>query len=452
MLAVSQDRTLDPTAEQLAHQRRDEPASHLDGRERLVEMTLAASFAAVAAALAALAPWNHDLSPFEALALVAVYAIASRVQFGVGAGYTVPTQVVFIPMLLVLPAPVVPAMVAAAIMVGNVPDYVTGRTHPARALLSLGDAWHALGPALVVVAAGVDGFAWSDWPVWILAFSAQVATDFVISAGRERLIHDVSPRSLASALAWVYVVDLLLTPVGLLVAASGSAYAALLGVPLVALLAIFARERQGRIDAALELGQAYRGTAMLLGDVLEDADEYTGVHSRSVVTLSLEVATRMGLDSRAKRNVEFAALLHDVGKMAIPTSIIHKPGPLTRDEWKVMRTHTVEGHRMLEKVGGVLAEVGAVVRASHERWDGRGYPDGLAGDEIPIEASIVCCCDAFDAMTTNRSYRPAMPAGDAVGELLANAGTQFRPDVVANVVEVVARRGRQQTHMAAVAA
>ena len=452
MLEVSKDRTLDPTAEQLAHRRRDEPRSRLEGRDRVVEMTLAAGFAVVAAGLAALAPWNHDLSPFEAVALVTVYAVASRVQFGVGAGYTVPTQVVFIPMLLVLPAPVVPAMVAAAIALGNLPDYVTGRTHPARMLLTLGDAWHALGPALVLVVAGVDGFAWSDWPVWMLAFGAQLGTDFAISAGREWWIHDASPRSLANALAWVYIVDLLLTPVGLLVAASGSAYAALLGLPLVALLAIFARERQGRLDAALELSQAYRGTAMLLGDVLEDADEYTGVHSRSVVTLSLEVATRMGLDARAKRNVEFAALLHDIGKIAIPESIIHKPGPLTSDEWRVMRTHTLEGHRMLQQVGGVLAEVGNVVRASHERWDGRGYPDGLAGEAIPVEASIVSCCDAFDAMTTNRSYRPAMPIGEAIGELLSHSGTQFRPEVVEHIVAIVASRPRVQAELTVVAA
>jgi HD-GYP domain-containing protein (c-di-GMP phosphodiesterase class II) len=117
-----------------------------------------------------------------------------------------------------------------------------------------------------------------------------------------------------------------------------------------------------------------------------------------------------------------------------------------------MRTHTLEGDRMLEQVGGVLAEVGAVVRASHERWDGRGYPDGLSGEQIPIESSIVCCCDAFDAMTTNRSYRPAMPAGEAVGELLGNAGTQFRPDVVDHVVAVVAGQGQVHTELAAVAA
>jgi HD-GYP domain-containing protein (c-di-GMP phosphodiesterase class II) len=103
----------------------------------------------------------------------------------------------------------------------------------------------------------------------------------------------------------------------------------------------------------------------------------------------------------------------------------------------VIKTHTVEGERMLQRVGGVLGEVGRIVRWSHERWDGGGYPDGLRGEEIPIEACIVSCCDAFDAMTTDRSYRAAMPLESALAELAANAGTQFHPRVVEAVVEVM---------------
>jgi HD-GYP domain-containing protein (c-di-GMP phosphodiesterase class II) len=149
------------------------------------------------------------------------------------------------------------------------------------------------------------------------------------------------------------------------------------------------------------------------------------------------VAERMGLDSRRRRNVEFGALLHDVGKIAVPSEIINKPGPLTDDEWVVIKTHTVEGQRMLDRVGGVLSDVGAIVRSSHERWDGGGYPDGLAGDEIPLESSIVSCCDAFDAMTSDRPYRPGRGSEEALEELLRNSGSQFRPDVVEGVSAVV---------------
>jgi putative nucleotidyltransferase with HDIG domain len=156
-----------------------------------------------------------------------------------------------------------------------------------------------------------------------------------------------------------------------------------------------------------------------------------------VVTLALRLADAMGLDSHQRRNVEFGALLHDIGKIAVPKEIINKPGPLTDDEWVVIKTHTVEGERMLQRVGGVLGEVGRIVRSSHERWDGDGYPDGLKGDEIPIEACIVACCDAFDAMTTTRSYRRAMPLEDALAELEDGAGSQFHPRVASTVVELL---------------
>ena len=203
----------------------------------------------------------------------------------------------------------------------------------------------------------------------------------------------------------------------------------LLIVPLATVLAVLSRERQARVDQALELSSAYRGTAMLLGDVVEADDAYTGSHSRGVVELSLAVSDRLGLDHRQRRNVEFAALLHDVGKIAVPKEIINKPGPLDPEEWQVMYRHTIDGEEMLNRVGGVLSEVGRIVRSSHEHYDGSGYPDGLAGEEIPIEARIVTCCDAFSAMTTTRSYRKAMPLEAALAEVRACAGTQFDPQV-----------------------
>jgi putative nucleotidyltransferase with HDIG domain len=238
-------------------------------------------------------------------------------------------------------------------------------------------------------------------------------------------------------------VDVLLSPVGLLAAfaAAGQPYAVLLVLPTVALLAFFARERSARIGHAVELGRAYRGTTLLLSDVLEADDGYTGDHSRSVVAIALDVAGEMAVNARERRNVEFGALLHDVGKIAIPKSIINKPGPLSDDEWVVIKTHTIEGQRMLDRVGGVLGEVGRIVRSSHERWDGGGYPDRLSGSAIPLAARIVACCDAFSAMTTNRSYRRAMPITDALQELRDNAGSQFDPQVVEALVRVVVRYG-----------
>jgi putative nucleotidyltransferase with HDIG domain len=215
----------------------------------------------------------------------------------------------------------------------------------------------------------------------------------------------------------------------------------LLILPLGALMTAFARERRAGIDRLLELSSAYRGTAMVLGNVIEEDDGYTGLHSQGVVMLALAVADALGLDAPVRQRVEFGALLHDVGKIAIPKSIINKPGSLDDSEWALMKTHTVEGQRMLEQVGGLMGEVGRVVRASHERWDGRGYPDGLMGEEIPLEARIVCCADAFSAMTTDRPYSAARPVADALDELRRCAGTQFDPQVVATLVAHLERAG-----------
>jgi HD-GYP domain-containing protein (c-di-GMP phosphodiesterase class II) len=121
----------------------------------------------------------------------------------------------------------------------------------------------------------------------------------------------------------------------------------------------------------------------------------------------------------------------------VPKEIINKPGPLTEDEWLVIKAHTIEGQRMLDRVGGLLSEVGRIVRSSHEKWDGSGYPDGLVGEQIPVESAIVSCCDAFNAMTTDRSYRAAMSLDEAVDELRRNAGTQFGPAVVDALIGIL---------------
>jgi HD-GYP domain-containing protein (c-di-GMP phosphodiesterase class II) len=233
-------------------------------------------------------------------------------------------------------------------------------------------------------------------------------------------------------MVWIWAVDSALTPTAML-AALGSqqdTYLVLFSLPLIGLLAYFARERRARIDHALELSHAYRGTALLLGDVVEADDAYTGLHSRDVVSLVLDVCDQLDLNARERRDAEFAALLHDVGKIRIPAEIINKPGKLTDEEFEVIKTHTVEGEKLLAQVGGLLGNVGHIVRSCHEDWDGAGYPDGLAGDAIPRVARIVRACDAFSAMTTDRPYRKALPVEDAIAELRRCSGTDFDPEVV----------------------
>jgi putative nucleotidyltransferase with HDIG domain len=288
------------------------------------------------------------------------------------------------------------------------------------------------------VLAGSDGPSWDALGVYALALGAQFALDAVIAAARMRAAIGLPVRELLHDVRLLYVVDALLAPVGLMAAfaAAERPFAALLVLPLVALFAVFSREREARIDQALELSQAYRGTALLLGDVVEADDQYTGDHTKDVVELAVRVADELGVDEEVRRGTEFGALLHDVGKIRVPNEIINKQGPLDDDEWAVMRQHTVMGQQMLERIGGLLGRVGVVVRASHERWDGGGYPDGLAVEAIPLAARIVCACDAYNAMTTDRSYRSARPAADALEEMVRCAGTHFDPAVVEALLAV----------------
>jgi HD-GYP domain-containing protein (c-di-GMP phosphodiesterase class II) len=410
------------------------------GRERLAEAGAALAFLAVAVAMALLMPSPRSLDGPTLAILIGAYVICSRAKFDIADGYTVPTQLVLVPMLFLLPTPAVPLIVCFSDLLGRLFDYASGRTNIHRAFHAFGDCWHAVGPALVLALAGAQVFSWDSWPVYLLALLAQFAFDFAVAAIRERLIDGTSARTLVRLVAPVYALDGALAPVGLLAAFAAielGAAVSLLVIPLAAVLAVLSRERQARVDQALELSSAYRGTAMLLGDVVEADDAYTGSHSRGVVELSLAVSDRLGLSPTQRRNVEFAALLHDVGKIAVPKEIINKPGPLDDEEWKVMYRHTIEGETMLNRVGGVLGEVGRIVRSSHEHYDGSGYPDALAGEEIPIEARIVTCCDAFSAMTTTRSYRKAMPLEAALVELHDCAGTQFDPRVAAALARVV---------------
>jgi putative nucleotidyltransferase with HDIG domain len=290
---------------------------------------------------------------------------------------------------------------------------------------------------LVLGIAGEGPPSMSQLPLYAVALGAQFAFDFAVPALREWSVLRVPPRLHLRQMASVWVIDAGLAPMGLAVAfaAVESPWAVLLALPLICLLGVFSRDRAVRIDSELELRDAYRGTVFLLGDVVEADDEYTGAHSRDVVDLTLAVADELGLSVRERRDAEFAALLHDVGKVRIPKDIINKPGSLTPEERAVIETHTVEGERMLHRVGGLLGDIGRIVRSCHERWDGTGYPDGLAGEEIPLVARIVSCCDAYNAMTTDRSYRKALSRDEAMAELVKNRGTQFDPAVVDALLE-----------------
>ncbi|HYH87827.1 MAG TPA: diguanylate cyclase [Solirubrobacteraceae bacterium] len=185
---------------------------------------------------------------------------------------------------------------------------------------------------------------------------------------------------------------------------------------------LYAEKNSGRISARLQSAGALRGA-------LHEADPELGGHTDEVATLATELARHLDLDEDEIERVVIAAELHDIGKIAIPGSILRKRGALDADEWAFMRRHTLIGERIAQSAPA-LAGVGGLIRSSHERWDGTGYPDRLAGDEIPLGSQIVFVCDAYSAMTADRSYKPAMSEADARAELQRNAGTQFAPAVV----------------------
>jgi len=172
---------------------------------------------------------------------------------------------------------------------------------------------------------------------------------------------------------------------------------------------------------------------------LDARDGYSGDHSRCVVDLAVETAREMGLAEEEVAAVEQCALLHDVGKLAVPDSILKKPGPLDASERETMRSHAEGGARMVGSLEG-LGHLDPLVRAVHERWDGGGYPDGLEGDQIPLPSRIVHACDAWHAMASDRPYREALSAEEAVEELGRNVGRQFDPRVVPALAGVLRDR------------
>jgi len=190
--------------------------------------------------------------------------------------------------------------------------------------------------------------------------------------------------------------------------------------------------------------EAYRHGVELLGRIMQEAHPYTHGHLHRVARWAVQIAEEMRLPAASMQHIGDAAILHDIGKVAVDDRVLNKVGKLTDEDWSMIRRHPVTGADLVVKMS-VLGTVGHWIRHHHERPDGMGYPDGLAGDEIPVESSIISVVDAFDAMVggpakeDQRPYRKSMPQEDAVTELRRHAGTQFRTDVVETFITIVER-------------
>jgi diguanylate cyclase (GGDEF)-like protein len=195
---------------------------------------------------------------------------------------------------------------------------------------------------------------------------------------------------------------------------------------------MYARKSSSRLSAP-------RQTIDVLRQITAERDAELGQHATGVSELAAAVGDSMGLSAEQIDEIRRASTLHDIGKLAIPEAILEKPAPLTAEEWDFVRQHTLIGERILG-VAPSLAGYGQIVRSTHEWWDGSGYPDGLAGDQIPLDARIIAACDAYEAMTSSRPYRAARSSGNAIAELLRCSGSQFDPAVVRVLVTYLEHR------------
>jgi putative nucleotidyltransferase with HDIG domain len=194
-----------------------------------------------------------------------------------------------------------------------------------------------------------------------------------------------------------------------------------------------------------QLEKAYAETLIILANRLEGQDRYTRYHVERISSYALEIASSMGWQERKIKPLRFGAILHDIGKNYIPGEILRKNGPLTQEEWALIRQHPIFGVEMIRDIYYLEPAI-PIIRHHHERWDGKGYPDKLSGDNIPEGARIVLVADAFDAMTTNRPYSMARSLEDAYQEIVRNSGTQFDPGVVAAFERVWKNNGIQSIY------
>lgn len=199
------------------------------------------------------------------------------------------------------------------------------------------------------------------------------------------------------------------------------------------------RERARREEAETayrELSSSYMGMVRTLAEVCEAKDSYTRSHLDRTYQYAMMLTRRVAPEYAERAEVGFGFLLHDIGKVGIPEAVLNKPGPLTDEEWDIMRTHPIIGEQLVKPLR-LLGDAVGIIRSHHERWDGKGYPEGLKGEETYLPARIFVLSDAFDAMTTDRPYRRAMPLHAALEEIEKHAGSQFDPELACAWVEMV---------------
>jgi diguanylate cyclase (GGDEF)-like protein len=384
-----------PADETLLAEARSRARTSLSGRELSASLGIGGGFLVASLALATLFHSAVAFQPLTAALLVLMLALVSRIEFEIGTGSFIPTQVVLVPMLLLLPTHLVPLCVATGYALGGVIDHFKRRRHLQRLAVLLGNCWHAFAPALILTLFAGPEPSWKDWPIYVAALAAQFAFDFVSSAGREWLAFGISPRKLFPYFRWVYTVDALLAPLGLLAAfESGTMrFAFLLTLPPVCLLGLLARERSGRIQRAQAFQQAYDGAYV---DARRDA--------------------LTGLANRLAWDEAIAGAQAAVDATATPSSVI----VLDVDGLKL--ANDKHGHEFGDEL---LRRVAAIVRGAVREQD---VVARIGGDEIAVllpNAGESRCTEA--ATRLRNAFVIPVPPGEyplsvALGHATAVAG------------------------------
>jgi diguanylate cyclase (GGDEF)-like protein len=351
----------------------------LSGRERWTSLALGGGFLATATSMATLLRWEGPLRPATAILLVLALALVSRIEFEIGTGSAVPTQLVLVPMLFLLPSPVVPLLVAAGYALGGIVDSLKRRRHPQRLTVLLGNCWHAVAPALLLSVFGASTPRWSQWPLYLAALGAQFAFDFASSAGREWIAFRISPRRLLPFFAWVYMVDALLAPVGFMAALESDRmpYAFLLALAPVCLLALLARERRGRIQRAQAFQNAYDGAHL---EARRDA--LTGLANR----LAWEEAIADAHAASSKNDAPASVIVLDVDCLKL--------------------ANDTRGHAFGDEV---LRQIAAAVRGGVREQD---LVARVGGDEIAILLANTDEASCAEAVTRLRDAFAGSPQLD----------------------------------------
>jgi hypothetical protein len=409
----------------------------MEDRESVVVGTLALGYVVAALAAALALPGGRDLEPLVLLVLFAAYVGVSRIRFDVGAGYVSAEQLVYVPLLFVAPLPLVLLLVPVAFLLSDLPDILAGRAHRDRWMNALADSWFVLGAVLVLGFLAPGNPQLELAPVYLGALAGQVALGTLAASAREYFVGRLSVRDELRSAATAYQLDVMLSPVGLAIAFAAAEFgplALLTLVPAACGLFWLSHLHRARADRLVAEHEAYwrrflRDARRLERSAQRDVSE----DWRCMPELALAIGAELRLDMDARVSVAQAAQAaarrvamsyYDVGdrperRLRVAAALIE--GRLY---------HAGADPLVSRLVGDRLRDQAELVRLRSERFDGRGSPEGLRGEAIPLGARILACCEAYSALTAGTPHRAPMSAETAVEELRRAAGRRFDPAIV----------------------